>query len=327
MKSFRWGIIGLGNIAQRFASDLNCVKGGELYAVASRSGDKAKTFAEKNNAQAYYDSYLALAKDPNVEVVYIATPHVYHAEHTLMCLKHNKAVLCEKPIAMNAHQFKTMEDAAKANRCFLMEGLWTNFMPHLQKVYELSQQKTYGRCLKVEADFSFKAEFDPSKRLFNKDLGGGALLDIGIYPVYLALKLLGLPDGIEASCEYSSTGVDVSNQIDFSYSNGASAELSSSFLKTTPSKAKVYFEQATVELGSRFHETDQLSIKTKTDTQSLDFNYPDNGYQFEIIHTQNCLDHRRLESDEMPLKSSFELISTLDKIRKIIGLVYKEDSI
>ena len=327
MKSYRWGILGLGNIAQKFASDLNSVKGAKLYAVASRTERKAKAFAENNNAEMYYGSYRALADDPQVDIVYIATPHVFHMEHALMCIKRKKAVLCEKPVAMNSFQLEIMINAAKANKCFLMEGLWTNFMPHLQKVHQLNQKKTYGRCLKVEADFSFKAEFNPSNRLFNKDLGGGALLDIGIYPVYLALKFLGLPNDIKASCEYTSTEVDASNQIAFSYPNGTSAELSSSFLKTTPSKAKVYFEEATVEFGSRFHETDRLEIESKSGTDYFDFKYPTHGYQFEIQHVHDCLDRGLLESDQMPLKTSFELISTLDKIRKIIGLVYKEDNL
>ncbi|WP_083925460.1 Gfo/Idh/MocA family oxidoreductase [Psychroflexus tropicus] len=293
--------------------------------MASRSEAKARAFAKDNDAHVYYDSYQALAKDPKVDIVYVATPHVFHAEHTLLCLKQNKAVLCEKPIAMNVFQFKTMQEAAKSNNCFLMEGLWTNFMPHLQKVHELIQQNTYGHCLKMEADFSFKAEFDPYKRLFNKNLGGGALLDIGIYPVYLALKLLGLPQDIEASCEYSSTGVDASNQIEFKYANGASAQLSSSFLKTTASQAKVYFEEAVVEFGSRFHETDKFTIKTDTGTQSFDYNYPANGYQFEIEHVHRCLHRGLVQSPEMSLEASYQLISTLDEIRHKMGLQYKED--
>jgi predicted dehydrogenase len=293
--------------------------------VASRTEAKAKIFAENNNAEMYYDSYQALADDPQVDIVYIATPHVFHMEHVLMCIQRRKAVLCEKPIAMNVFQLEIMIDAAKANKCFLMEGLWTNFMPHLQKVHELNQKKTYGRCLKVEADFSFKAEFDPSKRLFNKGLGGGALLDIGIYPVYLALKFLGVPKHIEASCQFSSTGIDISNQINFKYNSGSTAELSSGFAKNTPSMATVYFEKATVEFGPRFHETDKLEIKTKTGTQSFDYNYPVNGFQFEIEHVQNSLHKGLTQSPEMSFEASLELMSTLDKIRNKMGLKYKED--
>ncbi|NEV94730.1 Gfo/Idh/MocA family oxidoreductase [Psychroflexus sp. YR1-1] len=320
-----WGIIGLGGIARKFASDLQDVTGANLYGVASRSPEKAQDFATELNVEKAYGSYEALAKNPEVEIIYIATPHVFHAEHTRMCFEQGKAVLCEKPMAMNATQLKTMIHASKEKALFLMEGLWTNFMPHLQKVHQLVREKTYGECLKVEADFSFKAEFDSEKRLFNKDLGGGALLDIGIYPVYLALKLLGPPQDIEVNCEFSSTGVDISNQIDFKYASGATAQLSSSFAKTTPSKARIHFEQATVELGSRFHETDQLDIQTNAGLDQIDFSYPSHGYQFEIKHVQTCLEKGLTQSPDWPLDASLELMETLDKIRELMGLVYKED--
>lgn len=322
---YKWGIIGLGKITHKFASDLLDVEGAELYAVASRTQSKADEFASKFNAEKAYSAYEDLVKDPDVDVIYIATPHVFHAENTLMCLQHKKAVLCEKPIAMNAAQFQPVMEAAKMPSQFLMEGLWTNFMPHLKKVQELNLHKTYGNCLKVEADFSFKAEFDSQKRLFNKDLGGGALLDIGIYPVYLALKLLGLPQHMDATCEFSPTGVDVSNQIRFEYASGATAELSSSFAKDTPSKAKVYFENATVEFGSKFHETDQLEIKTDSGVDHIDFNYPTHGYQFEIEHVQDCLSKGLTQSPDWSLQDSLILTETLDRIRKKIGLTYKED--
>lgn len=325
-KTHNWGIIGLGKIANKFASDLKDVEGANLYAVASRTLEKAQNFAREFEVKTTYGTYEGLAQDPKVDIIYIATPHVFHAENTMMCLKHGKAVLCEKPMAMNAVQLRSMIKTSKDNSLFLMEGLWTNFMPHLKKVHQLALHETHGKCLKIEADFSFKAEFDTEKRLFNKDLGGGALLDIGIYPVYLALKLLGPPQEIDASCEFSSTGVDVSNQINFKYASGATAQLSSSFAKSTPSKAKVYFEKATVEFGSRFHETDKLDIKTDSGVDHIDFHYPSHGYQFEIEHVQECLEKGLTQSPEMPLDASLELIETLDKIREIIGLVYGEDN-
>jgi predicted dehydrogenase len=324
-KPYRWGILGLGGIAHKVASDLKQIEGAILYAVASRSLEKAKAFAADFKAEKAYGSYIDLAKDPEVDIIYVATPHVFHFEHALLGLEHHKAVLCEKPIAMNAAQLSRMISEAKRKNMFLMEGLWTNFMPHLQKVYDLTQKEIYGKCLKIEADFSFKAEFDTEARLFNKNLGGGALLDIGIYPVYLALKLLGLPQNIKATAQFSKTGVDVSNTIQFQYSSGAVAHLSSSFARTTPSKAKVYFEKATVEFGPRFHETDQLSITTKAGEEHLDFQYSPNGYQFEIEHVHDCLDQGLTQSPEMSLKASLELLQTLDTIRKQIGLRYKED--
>ncbi|GAA0754874.1 Gfo/Idh/MocA family protein [Psychroflexus lacisalsi] len=324
-KTHNWGIIGLGGIAHKFASDLRDVESAQLYAVASRSIKKAQNFASEFVVEKAYGAYETLAKDPKVDIIYIATPHVFHYENTMMCLEHGKAVLCEKPMAINARQLKTMIRTSKEKSLFLMEGLWTNFMPHLQKVNQLNQHKTYGKCLKVEADFSFEAEFDTEKRLFNKGLGGGALLDIGIYPVYLALKLLGPPQEIEASCEFSSTGVDISNQINFKYASVATAKLSSSFAKNTPCKAKVYFENATVELGPSFHQTDQLKIETNSGVDHIDFHYPTHGYQFEIEHVQDCLERKLTQSPDWSLQSSLVLTETLDKIREQFGLVYSED--
>lgn len=324
-KTHRWGILGLGKIAHKFASDLQDVESAVIHAVASRTLEKAQNFAEEHNVTTYYNAYEDLAKDPHVDVIYIATPHVFHAENTIMCLEQGKAVLCEKPIAINANQLKEMIGISKANSSFLMEGLWTNFMPHLKKVEQLNLHETYGKCLKIEADFSFEAEFNTEKRLFNKELGGGALLDIGIYPVYLALKLLGKPQEIKATAELSSTGVDVSNAITFYYASGAIAELSSSFAKTTPCKAKVSFEKASVEFGPRFHETDKLSIIADSGVDHIDFNYPSNGYQFEIEHVHDCLEKGLTQSPEWSLDASLELIETLDKIRAQFGLKYPQD--
>ncbi len=321
----KWGILGLGKIAHKFASDLKTVQGASLHAVASRTQQKANEFSKKFKIQNAYGSYEALAKDPEVDVIYIATPHVFHASNSMLCMQHGKAVLCEKPIGINAQQLKQMIQSSTTHKAFLMEGLWTNFMPHLKNLQELIKLETYGKCLTIEADFSFKANVDPEKRLFNKKLAGGALLDIGIYPVYLALKLLGKPNQIHATAEFSSTGVDLSNQIQFHYQSGAIANLSSSFDKNSPSTAKIVFEKATVELGSRFHETDQLTITTDSEKNKIDFHYPTHGYQFEIEHVQDCLAKNLLESPEWPLKSSLELIGTLDKIRNEIGLKYKED--
>jgi predicted dehydrogenase len=324
-RPYRWGIIGLGKIAHKFASDLMQVEGATLYAVASRSLEKANAFAADFKVKKAYGTYEDLARDLEVDIIYVATPHVFHFEHSVLGLQLHKAVLCEKPIGMNAAQLSRMISEAKRNKVFLMEALWTNFMPHLKKVHDLTQKETYGKCLKIEADFSFEAEFDADSRLFNKNLGGGALLDIGIYPVYLALKLLGLPQDIKASAEFSKTGVDVSNTMQFDYASGATAQLSSSIAKNTPSKAKVYFEKATVEMGSNFHETDQLTITTKAGEEHLDFHYLPHGYQFEIDYVQNCLDQGLTQSPDMSFNDSLELLQTLDSIRDQIGLRYKED--
>src|SRR5690606_10391335 len=179
-KTIRWGIIGLGKIAHKFATDLATVPNAQLYAVASRTQEKAEEFAQKHNAVKAYDSYEALANDSMLDAVYIATPHVYHKENTIMCLKNGIAVLCEKPFAMNLQEVEDMIATAQASNTLLMEALWTAFLPHYQYVQQLLREKVYGEIITLKADFGFKPKYDPSSRVIAKNLGGGSLLDIGL---------------------------------------------------------------------------------------------------------------------------------------------------
>jgi predicted dehydrogenase len=189
-KTIRWGIIGLGRIAHKFAQDLQTVEGCELYAVASRAQEKADAFALQYHASKAYNTYEALTNDAQVDAVYIATPHVLHKGNTIMCLKKGIAVLCEKPFAMNLEEVIEMIAVAKAHNILLMEALWTYFLPHYQYVLKTLESKTYGNILKMEADFGFYREFNGEARFFKKSLGGGSLLDIGIYPIFAALSIL-----------------------------------------------------------------------------------------------------------------------------------------
>jgi predicted dehydrogenase len=322
MTKTNWGIIGLGKIAHHFVRDLQTVENANLYAVASRSQAKADTFLKQYQADMAYGSYDDLLADQNVDIVYIATPHVYHKENSIAVLKSGKAVLCEKPFAMNTNEVEEMIEVAQAENQFLMEALWTNFMPTIKKLTELCDQKTYGDITNLQADFCFKPEYDPQSRLFNPKLGGGALLDIGIYPVYLALKLLGNPDKISAHAKMTQTGVDLQTKITFEYKNGIIAELYCSFDENTPSEATIRFQDAEIKLHSRFHETDKLSIIQNSNEKLIDFEYKAKGYHFEIMHAQECLQQGLKESPLMPFKFSKLLISTLDEIRQQIGLEY-----
>ncbi|MGX1024639.1 Gfo/Idh/MocA family protein [Flavobacterium sp. CS20] len=323
MKTYKWGILGLGKIAHKFANDLQTVKNAELYAVGSRTQNKADEFATKHKASKAYGSYEQLIKDPDIDVVYIATPHVFHKANTIAVLKSGKAVLCEKAFAMNHNEVEDMIRTAQDNHVFLMEALWTNFMPTIKTIKEFQDKKTYGNIKNIQAEFCFKAPFDPNKRLFNPKLGGGSLLDIGIYPVYLALKLLGKPNHISAESKLSTTGVDLETKIVFEYNNNVKADLFCSFDQTRENFAFIEFEKAKIKLGPRFHETDKLSIVTNDKTIDRDFNYQAKGYHFEIAHVQECLEQGFTESPLMPFEFSLELIKTLDKIRAIVGLEYE----
>lgn len=321
-KTYKWGILGPGKIARKFAEGLAEVPGAELYAVASRSIAKAEEFAKEFNAPKFYGSYEDLVKDEEVDIIYIATPHVFHYEHSLLCLKHKKAVLCEKPFAMNKEQVNEMILTAKKENIFLMEALWTYFLPHYQYVLELVKSEKFGKITGLEADFGFEAPFLPEKRLFNKDLGGGSLLDIGIYPVFAALTLLGKPDTISAKAEFNETGVDESCSIVFNYQNGVRAHLLSTINKDTPTTAIINFEKARLTINRRFHEPTSVTILYNDQEETISFDVNTNGYNFEAEHVQQMLAQGRTESTVMSFEKSLELIGLLDGIREEIGLVY-----
>ncbi len=321
-KTYNWGILGAGKIAKKFSEDLLTVPNANLYAVASRSLDRAEAFAEKLNIEVSYGSYLELVEDEKVDIIYIATPHVFHFDHTILCLQHKKAVLCEKPLGMNSHQVKTMITQAQDEHVFLMEALWTQFLPHFQFILELMDSKKYGELLSLEADFGFDAPFDPEKRIYNKKLGGGSLMDVGIYPVFLALTLLGKPQTIEANAKIGETGVDENCKMVFSYSNGVKANLYSAIDKTTPTTATLNFEEAVIVINSRFHEPSSITIHKNGKEEIIEFPVTTHGYNFEAVHVQEMLDLDKMESDKMTFAKSIDLIEVLDIIRSKIGLVY-----
>lgn len=324
-KTFKWGIIGPGKIAHKFATDLASISDAELYAVASRSKEKAEEFAAAHNIAHNYGSYEAMLKNEELEVVYIATPHVFHYEHTLLCLKYGKAVLCEKPFAMNLPQVQEMIKVAKENKVFLMEALWTYFLPHYKYVLDLVKRQTFGKIIDFKADFGFEAPYLPEKRLYNKSLGGGSLLDIGIYPVFAALSLLGEPYEIEANASLCDTGVDETCDIKFIYKNGAVAHLSSAINKVLPTTAVITLEKAVITLINRFHEPTEVFIKTEEKEEKKTFDVATIGYSFEAEHVQEMLKQNRTESDVMTFDMSLLLMKTLDSIRKNINLTYDQD--
>lgn len=322
-KTYNWGIIGPGKIAGKFAEDLEHVPGAKLYAIASRSLDRAQEFSSRFNATKSYGSYEELVKDEEVDIIYVATPHVYHYEHTLLCLRNNKAVLCEKPFAMNKEQVKEMIKVAREEKVFLMEALWTYFLPHYKYVLDLVEKEKYGKLKGLKADFGFAAPFLPEKRLYNKKLGGGSLLDIGIYPVFAALSLLGEPDEITANATLCETGVDNTCNIKFTYRNGAVAELASAIDKELPTTAELEFEKATVIVNTRFHEPSSVMVKAEnTQEEKKVFDVHTRGYNFEAEHVQEMLSQNRTESTVMTFEKSLALIDLLDQIRAKIGLEY-----
>ncbi|MEW4922604.1 Gfo/Idh/MocA family oxidoreductase [Algibacter sp. 2305UL17-15] len=323
LKTINWGIIGLGYIANNFATDLLTVEGANLYAVASRGQEKADAFASKYNATKAYDSYEALAKDKNIDAVYIATPHALHKENTLLCIENGIAVLCEKPFAMNSDEVHDMIAKAKEKNVLLMEALWTLFLPHYQYVLKALEDKKFGNIMKLEADFGFYRAFDNSSRLFNKELGGGSLLDIGIYPIFAALSTLGIPKNMEAKATYFENGADSSCSMVFEYENDTKAFLKSTLLEDTPVEAIFHCEKGTIKIERQFHCPSTVSLIPKDGKkETIDFDCKTIGYNYEVMHFNELLREGKTESDVMTFEFSRQIIKTLDDVRQLINLNY-----
>ena len=320
-KNIRWGIIGLGSIANKFATDLATIENAELVAVASRSKENADEFAKKYNSKKAYNSYLDLAKDVEVDAVYIATPHSFHKEHTILCLKNKKAVLCEKPFAMNLQEVEEMIGVAKENNVLLMEALWTYFLPHYSYVLESLKNEKFGKLLKLEADFGFSRAFDNDSRLFKKEVGGGSLLDIGIYPIFAALSTLGLPNAIKADATFFDNGADSECNMTFNYNN-KEAFLKSTLVEDTATEATFTCEKGVIKINTMFHMPTTVTITENGKDEIIDFKTKTIGYNFETEHFNNLLRNNKKESDIMTFEFSRNLIKTLDSVRKIIGLEY-----
>ena len=294
--------MGCGNIANKFAADLKWVNDAELVAVASRSQLKASELSTKYGVHHAFDSYEALVNCPDVDVVYIATPHGFHCEHALLCLNHKKAVLCEKAFALNTFQVKKMIEAARKNDVFLMEAFWTKFLPQYQKVDSLVKSGAIGEIRMIQADFGFRAASPGPQRLHDPILGGGSLLDIGIYPVFLAISLLGPPTEIHATMQPYPSGVDEQIAIVMKFQNGALANLSSTFAAATPVEATITGREGYIRMSNRFHnavanvEMVKNSMPAEIGAIHKEVGY---GYQFETRHVVECLQAGLKESTVM----------------------------
>lgn len=327
MKITNWGIIGLGKIAHKFAQDLALLPNARVNAVASRSQERSNAFAQQYNAQHAFGSYADMVDCPDLDVVYVATPHVTHMENTLLCLRHRIPVLCEKPFGMNLQEVQKMVMTAQENKTFLMEALWTRFSPTLDKALEIIDNEMIGTAYAVKADFGFKPNFDPQSRLFDPKLGGGSLLDIGIYPAFLALLILGKPDQIKAFASIGTTGVDEELGAILQYENGKMAHIHSTIRANTKTEAFIYGERGTIHIHTRWHEpnTSMTLLRNGERPENFTFDQFGNGYSYEAEEVMRCLQDGKSESKRLPLKFSVDLIQLLDDIRKEAGIRYPQD--
>ena len=322
MKAYNWGILGTGNIAHKFARALMLLDNAHLYAVGSRDIARAEEFAAGFGFTKHFGSYEEMLADPGVEVVYIASPHTHYLVHTLLALRNGKHVICEKPMSVTAAEVSRMVDEARKNNLFLMEALWPPFQPSYLKADEILRSGKMGRLLHMRGKFAFVAPYDPELRTYNLALGGGALLDISIYPVMDILRYLGEPENIVATSLFAPTGADESTAMIFRFSDGRMAEAYCSFATAGGVSTEFYCEKGNLILTRGRDRNQHLVIEVQGDVDDRIFTPPAQGYQYEAAEVMNCLDRGLTESTVVPLSFSLTLARILDDVRRKTGIKY-----
>jgi predicted dehydrogenase len=314
-----WGIAGTGQIAGRFALALRDLPGARLVRVASRDAERAGSFAAAH-VGAVPGTWPELLADPAVEVVYVASPHSAHCEQAVEALAAGKHVLVEKPMALSLEQVRRMVDTASEHDRFLMEAMWTRFLPSYRRLRELVAQDAIGRVVSVEAELGFAAPFDPEHRLYRRDLGGGALLDIGTYPLQLALLLLGRPTEVRATAVLGPTEVDHDTTVELVF-DGATAHLRCSIAADLPGTSSVVGERGRIELAAPVWAPESLVV----DGARYDLPVVGNGLGHQAAEVHRCLLAGELQSPGMSWDDSLLLAETLDRVRSLIGLSFPVD--
>ena len=327
MEKIRWAIIGTGKIAHTFAEALAGTEDAILYAAASRSYDRAQAFADKFGFEKAYGSYEELVSDSNIDVVYIATPMSAHYNNAMMCIEHGLNVLCEKTVTLNSAQFRKVLDAARKHNVFFMEAMWMKCRPTFLKVMEWINSGAIGDVRYIKADFSNFIPYSADDRLFRSDCGGGALLDLAVYPLTLAHAVLGMPDDIITDAHISSDGIDLSNHITLRYKNGAFASMDSGFEIQLSNNAIISGTQGFITMGNWFHCTSEAALFDRQCNEIEKSFTPVrvNGYEYEIDEVQRCIRAGLKESPMVPHSGTAEILSLMDRCREIWGMKFPEE--
>jgi predicted dehydrogenase len=327
MRTIRWGIIGAGSIATKFAEALNYMEYTELTAIASRDITRAKVFADRFQVKKAYGSYEELANDPDIDVVYIATPHTEHKDNAALCITHGKAVLCEKPFTLNQRETQNLIDLASEHNVFLMEAMWTKFLPVTKTVKRWLQDNRIGNIKYLQASFGFEAAFDINSRLFNPMLAGGALMDVGEYPLTYAIHMMDkLPDQVVSSACIGKSGVDEINTIILRYNEGIMAELSSAISVRMSNDAIIIGDKGKIVIPEFWMaQTAKLYNADGELEESFSELFIENGYENEAEEVNTCLRDGRKESRLHPLSKTLEVVKIMDGLRSEWGLKYPQE--
>jgi predicted dehydrogenase len=320
----RWGIIATGGIAHTFATDLARVPDASLVAVGSRSQESADAFADEFDIPHRHASYAALAEDPDVDAVYVSPPHPYHHGAALLALRAGKAVLCEKPFAMDLAEAYEMVDVARSSGVLLVEAMWTRFLPTMVRVREILAAGTLGPVVYLTAEHGQWFEQDPDFRLFAPSLGGGALLDLGVYPISFAQMVLGRPSRVTAVSDPAFTGVDGTTSMILQYAGGAHAVLTASLGAASSNPAGVYGTQARLELDGWFYLPTSFRVIARDGAVLESYTPPPGGrgMEHEAAEVGRCLRAGLTESPVMPLDETLAVMATMDEVRRQISLDY-----
>lgn len=323
--NINWGIIGLGNIAHQFCRDLLLVDEANIYAVASRNQEKANTFGSQYGATICYDSYDAILKDGNVDIIYVATPHNSHAKLSIKAMEHGRHVLCEKPIALNRAEAEAMVKTSRETGQFFMEAFWTRFNPSMVEVLLKVKNGELGSIKYINADFAFYVDIPEGSRMTKIELGGGSLLDMGVYPLFLAYVVLGIPQKIMASANFFESGVDQQTAMILHYDN-AQAVLHSSFMSSSNMVATISGTEGRINLHPVWHETQGYSLVKNN--HKVDYHLPTKGkgFTYEIEACHQCIRNNQNESKVWSHQDSLNLISMVDWVREASGLKFPQEN-
>ena len=323
---FRWGIISTGGIAKAFARDLSYLNNHVVKAVGSRSLQSAQDWAIEFPGCKAYGSYEDLVNDPDIDAIYVATPHTSHVANTILALNAGKPVLCEKPFSVNADEARLMRDAAKRNNVALMEAMWTRYLPHIYTVREILASGAIGKIIAVEADHGQRLADYANPRHWEPELGGGALLDLGIYPISFAHMVLGIPQKITASASFTDKGVDAQTSVIFDYTSGAQAVLSTTMTAKTSNRATISGDLGRIEIDTVFYNPTSIRV-VMHDGAVTDYpnTYKGHGLREQAQYFSELIQRGEKESSLLTLEETISIMESLDEIRRQIGLIYPSE--